>query len=762
MKKILLPLILVAFWGNICKAIGPGPVDTIVTILNAAQAAGSMPAIIDNAGNNRGAAFNGKHVYVASRQNGNHVYYWDVKDPKAAPKELSIAGITGGTFVLSDLAVSGSNVFVSNMVLAGGTFKVYHWSGVESQPRVLLEYPTAPDRLGDAITVIGDPAQKALLIASGHGSKRFYVWNIENGAIANTTPTVQTYDFTTNVSFGRMTRVPGTEPLYLASAPSFGMMLLDSTLKMVDTIGAAFFPSWAMHAQVFEYKGIRLMGYVHVKSSPAANALYLLNISEGSNPREAFAKLRTATFSDRLLHSFNLGSISNGNASAGFDAVTDTLGNVQVMGFSAGNGFVIQQLGNERPYQASTLAPISMILDKAQARAKQPTLIDNAGNNRGAGFNGTHVFVASRQNGNHVYYWDVKDTTAAPKELSLTGVTGGTFVLSDLAVSGTNIFVSNMVLAGGVFKVYHWQGVESQPRVLLEFPAAPDRLGDAITVLGDPSTKALLVVSGHGSKRFYVWNIENGAIANTTPTVQTYDFVTNVSFGRMTRIPGAEAQYLASAPSFGLMLLDKDLKMVDTLSATFFPSWAMHAQVFEYAGQRLLGYVHIKSSPAGNALYVVDFNEKESVRDVFTSLRKAGFASRLLHTVDLGNISNGNASAGLDVYTDASGNVQVMAFSAGNGFVVQQFGNKTVTSLPTVQQGTFTMYPNPAVNEIQIESPEFIQDVQLFDVLGRRVGGWQVDAQQVSIPVSRFVRGTYVLVVRTDKGLSSRKLMLQH
>jgi len=127
MKNVFLPtLFLLLFWMHADRAFayGPGPVDTILTLFNAAQAAGKMPAIVDNAGNNRGAGFNGRHVFVASRQNGNNVYYWEAKDPNAAPKELSISGITGGTFVLSDLAVSGSNIFVSNMVLAGGAFKV--------------------------------------------------------------------------------------------------------------------------------------------------------------------------------------------------------------------------------------------------------------------------------------------------------------------------------------------------------------------------------------------------------------------------------------------------------------------------------------------------------------------------------------------------------------------------------------------------------------------------------------------------------------
>lgn len=762
MKKVcVLPFLFLLLGLQSVLGSGPGPVDTIITLMNATQAAGRQPAIIDNAGNNRGAAFNGRHVFVASRQNGNRIYYWNIRDTAAAPKELNVTGIAGGTFVISDLAVAGNFIFLSNMVTAGGTFKVYSWAGLDSIPKVLLEYPASPDRLGDAITVVGDPAKKALLIASSHGNKRFYLWTIENGTLKSPTPTVNNYDFVTNTNFSRITQVPGPENLYLASAPSFGMMLLDSTMKLVDTINAAYFPSWAMHAQIFTYKGIRMLGYVHVRSSPAANALYVLNINDKATVREAFASLKTAPFADRLLHSANLGSVSNGNASAGLDISADTLGNVQIMGFSAGNGFLVQQFGNERPYSPASLSPISMLMDKAQARGKQPALIDNAGNNRGAAFNGKHVFVASRQNGNHVYYWDVKDTISAPKELNISSVSGGTFTLSDLAVVGDNLYLSNMVLAGGTFKVYHWEGVSSSPRVLLEYPAAPDRLGDAITVVGDPAKKAFLIASSHGNKRFYIWTIEGGFVSSTTPMVKTYDFVSNTNFGRITRIPGAEELYMASAPSFGIMLLDQNMNLLDSLSATFFPSWPMHVQVFQYNGQRLMGYVHVKSSPAENALYVVDVNEKANIRDVFASMRKAGFASRLIHSVNLGSVSNGNASAGFDAVTDAAGNVQIMAFSAGNGFIVQQFGNKQVTALPQVVQGGFELYPNPAFSELQINAPDKIQEILLFDFSGRQVAVWPASGKQAVISVEQFQNGMYVLMIRSDKGLSASKVLIQ-
>jgi hypothetical protein len=297
--------------------------------------------------------------------------------------------------------------------------------------------------------------------------------------------------------------------------------------------------------------------------------------------------------------------------------------------------------------------------------------------------------------------------------------------------------------------------------VLLEFPSSPDRLGDAITVVGDPSKRAFLIASSHGNKRFYIWTIEGGIVTSSMPTVNTYDFIARADFARITRVPGAEELYLASGPLFGVMLLDKDMKLVDSLGTSFFPSWPMHAQVFQYNGQRLMGYVHVKSSPAENALYVVDMNEKDNIRDVFTSLRKAGFAKRLIHSLSLGTISNGNASAGFDAVTDAAGNVQVMAFSAGNGFVVQQFGNKQVTSLPQVVEGGFELYPNPAFSQVQISTPDNMQEILLFDFSGRRVAVWPASGKQMTLDIKPFHNGMYVLMIRSEQGLSATKLLIQ-
>ncbi|MBK9290164.1 MAG: DUF4623 domain-containing protein [Bacteroidetes bacterium] len=343
----------------------------------------------------------------------------------------------------------------------------------------------------------------------------------------------------------------------------------------------------------------------------------------------------------------------------------------------------------------ASITPVTTLLDATQASGNLPAIIDNAGNNRGAGFNGQYVFVASRQNGNHVYYWDINNP-GAPQELNLTGVSGGTFTLSDLAVVGNHIFVSNMVFAGGEFKVYYWNGLTAQPTVLLSYPNAPARLGDAFTVVGDPAGNAFLIASGHGTKDFYVWEIVNGQIPNTTPVVYNFPTITNANFGRVVGIPGSN-YFIASGSGFGVLLLDPQMNILAEIPAAWFPYWSMYPMVFYSSGQRYLAYHHVQTGAGGNqnVFYVLDLSGPDLVT-AFNNLAAGVFADKVVHSVNLGNVANGNASVGLDNVPDAQGNPVFMAYSAGNGFIVQKFTNVEPVVIPFGQSRTVKVNFNPS------------------------------------------------------------------
>ena len=319
--------------------------DDFVTVIEKSTAAGNLPAIIDDAGATRGASFNGQYVFVASRQNGNHVYYWDVNNPDAPPQGLNMDGISGGLFTVNDVVAIGDQVFVSNMTLAGGLFRVYHWNGLDASPQVLIEVPSAPDRLGDAITVLGDVNSYASIVVSAHGASKFYIWYLNYGELESDEPSVVSIEGMESTNFYRATLFGGHEEYTILSGP-FGVWLLDEESEPVAFLEQAFFPAWPMYVNVFEYDGGRYLSYMHVRDNPAENVLYILDLNDGDNPVEAFESLVADGFDDRIVHSHDLGSVSNGNASVSNEVVVDIYGNFWVMGFAAGNGFVAKRLGD--------------------------------------------------------------------------------------------------------------------------------------------------------------------------------------------------------------------------------------------------------------------------------------------------------------------------------------------------------------------------------------------------------------------------------
>ncbi len=329
----------------------PKSLEPISVIMDKTIASDNLPEFINDAGATRGAGMNQQHVFVASRQGGgDFVYYWDINNPDVEAKLLDMTDVAGGTFTIADLTVVDDDIFVSNMVFSGG-FKVYHWDGVNSQPSVLINYDS-PVRLGDAISVVGDPDDFATLIASGHGVSEYYVWEIENGALVSEEPQLIPLEaLDENTNFSRITEVPlqGDDPeRYLVSGPGYGPFLIDENTVFTEGLAADFFPGWAMYAHIFYYQDVRYMAYMHVKgiSDDEQNTLYILDLSDGATVDEAFANLSEATFQDKVVHSVDIGTIPNLNASVSVDIAHDIHGNLLIMGFAAGNGFVVEKIGD--------------------------------------------------------------------------------------------------------------------------------------------------------------------------------------------------------------------------------------------------------------------------------------------------------------------------------------------------------------------------------------------------------------------------------
>ncbi|NCU32750.1 MAG: DUF4623 domain-containing protein, partial [Candidatus Moranbacteria bacterium] len=170
--------------------------ENTALLMDKSGKSGLVPSAIDNE-LTRSAAFDGRYVYVAARKDGNFVYAWDVENPTADPAELDLGSVVaGGSWVVSDVRYVEEKIYVSNMVMnQDQVFKVYKWDGKDDDtPEVVLEYtvPGENIRLGDAISVIGNPPENGYIFASNfawpNNASEFYVWNFNNKK--NPSPTI--------------------------------------------------------------------------------------------------------------------------------------------------------------------------------------------------------------------------------------------------------------------------------------------------------------------------------------------------------------------------------------------------------------------------------------------------------------------------------------------------------------------------------------------------------------------------------------------
>ena len=84
------------------------------------------------------------------------------------------------------------------------------------------------------------------------------------------------------------------------------------------------------------------------------------------------------------------------------------------------------------------------------------------------------------------------------------------------------------------------------------------------------------------------------------------------------------------------------------------------------------------------------------------------------------------------------------------------------TDIPAVVGNNFTVYPNPAINLVTINSTEngLIQQVQIYDVLGKMVDRYLFNNQtEVQLNTENLAEGVYMLHIQTNKGTGISKLI---
>jgi hypothetical protein len=331
----------------------------------------------------------------------------------------------------------------------------------------------------------------------------------------------------------------------------------------------------------------------------------------------------------------------------------------------------------------------TILMDKSSAAGFLPSVI-NSNESRGATFNGQYVVVPTRKEGNNMYYWDV-NAGGDHSAMSMTGVSGGTWLVSDAKFVGNTVYASNMVSQNGqLFKVYRWDSVTDEtPEVVIEWPvgdpvtpAVAIRLGDALSIVGDPATNGYIIASNfpfsNPQNQFYVWEFTNGVPASE-PVIWTVNPVEGArigQYGRINPIPGETEKFLVSGAEMGIAVINKQGEVLYEVPESIIQFRAFDPNVFTYNGGRYLSYtVNREWEASGAFMQIVNITEGAGIVEALQALTDDNIVSKQVHTKIFGNIADVWISACNEVAFSAQGKPRVLAFTVLNGFIVQEFSN---------------------------------------------------------------------------------------
>jgi len=334
--------------------------ETVETILDKSGASQAVPTGIETQ-DTRAADFNGDYVFVASRQDGNHVYYWEVGATVDEMKELQgMDQISGGDFTVSDVETVGDAIYVSNGAFtAGKSFKVYKWDNVDdAEPEVVLEYQVGEtERLGDAISVIGDPSQDGFIASANFpgwgggasGENKFYVWKATSGQLASSPEIWEVHpESGSNLGqYGKINEIPGVSDRYLVSGTEMGVAVINSNGEAQYEIPTNLITMRALDPQVFEYNGGVYLTYTVNRKDAASNTpnsrYEIINITEGADAVEGLMNLTASNLDQKRVYENDYSSDAkvltiNADTEVAFDDNSDPV----IMSFTVTDGFVVE------------------------------------------------------------------------------------------------------------------------------------------------------------------------------------------------------------------------------------------------------------------------------------------------------------------------------------------------------------------------------------------------------------------------------------
>ncbi|MCX8009761.1 MAG: phosphodiester glycosidase family protein, partial [Ignavibacteria bacterium] len=370
------------------------------------------------------------------------------------------------------------------------------------------------------------------------------------------------------------------------------------------------------------------------------------------------------------------------------------------------------------------------------------------------------VYVVSRPNV-HILNSATGDKIG---QLSITGISGGTFTLNDVEVSSDGIiFGCNLTTAPNTdaFKIYKWSDESSTPQQVISFSGTTYRLGDKFTVVGSVNdNSAVIYAAGAQSNKVFKWTMSNGNFIQT-PTEITLSDITSCGY-----TPSVAPKSIGNSNFFlnGHGIYPKEYSssglIIGTAPSAVIPSGSNSIRYFEKGGKKFI------------VTYVTGFgNENARVLDITNGISNAVLYET---TPTLGSNANSVGLAGDVAVRHFSDRIVIIyVLATNNGIGAYSLSFDSVTTVENNFQPTdfylYQNFPNPfnssTTIKYSIPKRNFVT-LKVFDTLGREIvtllerfqeaGTYSVEFQSSN---SKLSSGIYFYQLKTDNYTSTKKFV---
>jgi len=373
------------------------------------------------------------------------------------------------------------------------------------------------------------------------------------------------------------------------------------------------------------------------------------------------------------------------------------------------------------------------------------------------------VVIPTREGGTAVKLLKATDGTEW-KNLNVSGISGGTFVISDAGVTTDGkILVSNLAVnAPNVFKVYRWDNSSDAPTVAISYTMPLNyRLGDHITIKGSIADGTAKVYASstqlvNTKATILVFNMTSdgngGFVFNNTPTIITDQLAAIGGYNSVDLM--SDGKYIYKYNGSQMIKLNSD-------GSNPSPAESSSSAVVATGGNSVR---YLMTRPAVNfgepdTAYIAYFRygagqERANIVKFPGGLLNSSAAAVCTYLPALGTNSNANGAGrvAIDDVTTNSLNLYVLSTNNGIGKYSITWPPIVYTALNNTKESLKIIYNSTSI-KVEGTTPT---SIELYNTLGQKV-------QSINNSSELYInnlRGVHIVKLNVDGIINTQKISL--